>query len=291
MHLLIVNPAAGGHQAADIARRATQQISEAGGHVETFVSDRPGHARDHLASTDLVGVSCVVAIGGDGTIFEVVNGLMEHGKTARPCLGVLPAGSGNSLAEELEMGRLDIALNRLLAGKTRQIDLLRLDIDGRVSHSINVLGWGAVAEITRRSEPLRFLGGARYTVAALRELCRWRLRYPEIDIDGVRGEWLMGMACTTRFVGAGMMMAPRAELDDGLVDLVLVNVAGRVRLLGMLLAVFKGKHINSPLVEYRQVQTFRLDLADGTHLVLDGEIVRARRVDAEVLPSALELIS
>ncbi|MBJ01844.1 MAG: hypothetical protein CMK00_03115 [Planctomycetes bacterium] len=291
MYLFIVNPFAGGRRAQRVAEQAAARLRDAGKAVEIFITERAGHGRAHVAEVDLSSVAGVVAVGGDGTVLEVVEGLMERAASERPPLGLLPAGSGNSMAVELGMAQAAVALERLVAAKTRPLDLLQLDVDGVFMHSMNVVGWGAVAKINRRSEPLRFLGSARYTLAALREICRWRLTYPAVAIDGAPGEWLMGTACITRFVGSGMMMAPRALLDDGLVDLVLVRAAGRFKLLGMLLAVFKGKHVNSPLVDYRQVTTFSLELDAGSFLVLDGEILPARRVEARVLPAALSLIA
>ncbi|MAE28663.1 MAG: diacylglycerol kinase family lipid kinase [Planctomycetota bacterium] len=291
MQLLIINPIAGGRRARQVAGRAKDRIEAAGGTVRELLTERAGHGREHVATADLAGVTSVVAVGGDGTVLEVVEGLMERAPEERPALGLLPAGSGNSLAVELDMADEARATARLLAGETRSLDLLHLTVDGQAMHSMNVLGWGAVAEINRRSEPMRFLGGTRYTLAALREICRWRLSYPAVAIDGVAGEWLMGTACITRFVGSGMMMAPSAKLDDGLVDLVLVRAAGRFKLLGMLLAVFKGKHVNSPLVDYRQVAGFSLELDAGSYLVLDGEILPARSVEARVLPGALRLLA
>ena len=121
---------------------------------------------------------------------------------------------------------------------------------------------------------------------------RPRLRRPEFSIDGrpAEGRYLLGAACNTRHVGSGMCLAPGARLDDGLLDLVLIQHAFRPRLARLLTQVFSGAHAGSPLVEERRAARFELELGPDEELLLDGELYSTDRARVDVLPAALELL-
>ena len=174
----------------------------------------------------------------------------------------MPAGSGNALALDLGWRTPIDAARRLVAGTTRRIDVARVDIDGRILHSVNVLAWGAAARIDARAERLRWVGGARYTLAAAIELLSPRLRPAGALVDGQRRpDDLLGIACNTRYSGRGMLVAPAAELDDGLLDLITFRLGPRLRLARLLRSVFAGGHVDSPLVTCARADRIDLPLS------------------------------
>lgn len=290
--LLIANPRAGSGAAESIAESVRMDLVERGLAPELRLTEGPGHAREMARAAGGAGWSGIGVAGGDGTLHEVVNGLME-GEGADPLpLGLLPAGSGNSLARDLGIGRAEEGARRMVAGRTRRIDLMELRLDGRALFSFNAIAWGAAARIADRAERLRWARGARYTLAAVLELLRPRQRDQGGCIAGEeRGNWLLGSATVTRYTGNGMLIAPRAVLDDGLIDLVQVSRAWRPRLARILLEVFEGEHASSDLVSYRQVRGFGLDLDPGSRIMVDGELLGARRVEVEVRERALPIFA
>ena len=234
----------------------------------------------------------MVAFGGDGTVHEVVHGLMGRPAEGRPALGVMPCGTGNSLARDLGLRTWRDAAASLRQGLTRPIDLARVEVDGRTRYCINVVGWGAVARINRRAERLRWAGDRRYDLASVLELLQPRPLPPAGAVRrGQPEDMLLGLACLTEHTGRGMRMAPGAELDDGLVDVVEIRRGSRVRLATLLGRVYRAAHLRSPLVEVTRVSTLQLELEPGGFVVLDGEPVLAHELALEVLHRALTVIA
>ncbi len=274
----IVNPAAGGGRAADALARARSALSP----IEVHNTAGPGHAEELARSLDFAAARALVVVGGDGTLYEAVNGLFARQERERPPLGILPAGTGDALARDLGVATPSSSLEALLAGHTRAIDVGCVEIDGRTRYVTSVVGWGAFARINLRAERLRWTRWARYEAAAL------------VEIVGPRpsaGGPLLGVACLTSHTGRGMLLAPDARLDDGLADLVEVASCGRLRLLGLLAGVFRGRHTRSSAVSIRRVSELSLELEEGAHLVLDGEALPARKLSFQVLPGALTVLA
>jgi diacylglycerol kinase (ATP) len=243
----IVNPRAGRRRAGATLRAVRAQLERSAA-LEVLETERAGHARELARELDLERCLGVCAVGGDGTLFEVLGGIFERADGARPTLGVIPAGSGHSLALDLGVARAEDAARCIAAGARRAIDVARVELDGRVLHSVNVLAWGAGARINARAERLRWAAGARYDLAAVLELLRPRLGHAGARLDGECGEHLLlGTASITRHAGRGMRVAPDAVLDDGLIDIVTIARGARLALARMLASVRSGAHVASPL--------------------------------------------
>lgn len=288
--LLVANPRAGSRSALALARAVVPRLAMAGCSVEVRPTERRGHALEIARAA--TGFDAVVAVGGDGTLHEVVAGLMELPGHERPRAGLIPAGSGNSLAFDLGISNPDEGVRRVAAGSVRSIDLARAQVDGSRIWSVNVLGWGAVARINARAERLRWAARQRYTLAALAELMRPRLPHGGARVDGQPAEdWLFGTASISAVIGRGMRIAPRARVDDGQLDLVRVRRGSRLALARVLEGVFRGTHVDSSLVDYRQVKGFELALEPGSQLLVDGDLMPAREVSVAVEPAALALLA
>ncbi len=289
----IVNPRAGARSGLAMLERVRPRLEAGGWTLAVAETERPGHAVE-LARGAVKdrGADAIAAVGGDGTLHEVVNGLAALPRDTRLPIAVIPAGSGNSLCADLGTTDPERAVARLVEGASRAIDLCRIDLDGRTLWAINVVGWGAVVRINRRAERMRWAVGARYTLAALIELTRPRLEDADATVDAEPpAAWLFGTASISQHIGKGMRIAPRALLDDGKLDLLRVRRGPRLALARLLRAVYDGGHLASPLVDYRQVERLTLDLGPGGTLLVDGELLSARRARLQVAQSELELLA
>jgi diacylglycerol kinase (ATP) len=325
--LVVLNPHAG-RGAASRAWAGAEPILRAAGCTPRVVeTQRPGHARELLAELPHVARDAVVVVGGDGTLHEAINGLMAAG-TPRPPLGLIPAGTGNSLATDLACLDPAQAARAIVEGKTRPLDVMKVQIspapdDGgagaaaapeppRTLYAFNIVGWGLAADAGARAQWLRqrvpWLGSHRYAVANVLELMRrrvWPARLRLISGDGteetLRGGLVMVLACNTQHTGAGMRIAPRARLDDGLLDLIIVPKVSRARLLTLMHRIPSGRHLEAPELRYRQVAKFELveekagDALGGAgwRLNVDGEILREAQtpfLEVSVRPGALNLL-
>lgn len=290
--VVLLNPRGGGRRGERLWAEVEPVLRAGGLALELHRTQRPGHARELARELELEAGSALCALGGDGTIHEVVNGIMERDGDSRPGLAVLPGGSGNALMHDLAALDPREAVRRILGGRRRKLDVVRVTHPGGTLHAFNMIGWGLVADIGVRSEQLRWLGASRYGLASVLEVC-WRSpRHARLELPGetLEGELRFVFAGNTRHTGAGMRLTPEARIDDGLLDLIVVRGGTRAALLGLLARLGKAAHLSSPLVTQRRVSRFRLEAADEGPLNIDGELTAGAPFEARVIPGAIELL-
>lgn len=290
--VVVVNPRSGKQRGLAILDRVKPVFAAAGIELDVRVTQRPGHAREIARTLELTGVDGLCAIGGDGTVHEVADGLMQRGEPISVPLGIIPAGTGNTLALHLQCDDPLEAAQRIVAGSTQPLDVVRVTLSDEVVFCVDVVGWGAVAEINATAERLRFLGPPRYGAAALWQILRAKRRRATLILDAqtIDDEFLFVMACNPKFTGSGMKLAPRAEIGDGKLDVVVVRRATRWQMLKLFSKVFDGSHLDLEFVEYHQVRSFAIASQYHDPLDLDGEMKGHTPMSAEVLPSALRIL-
>lgn len=292
---LIANPVAGRGRAVAAAERAARDLTAAGHEASLALSEHHGHAQA-LAAAAASECDALLAVGGDGTLHEVANGLLDVHAEHAVALAILPSGSGDSYAKDLGLATPEEALERVLTGARRRVDVAELELvngsETRSCFAIHMLAWGAAARIDRRAEALRWTGRLRYDLSTLVELVRLAPlpAAPRVDGTACLGE-LLGVASLTQHSGRGMRLAPEAQLDDGLLDLVQLARGPRFALARLFLQLLRGARLSSPLLASRQQPALDLELWPGAELVLDGELVRAERVRARMIPRAVQLLA
>ncbi len=289
---LVVNPRSGGGLGQAALDEVKPVLTAAGIEPAIHLTQRPRHARHLAESLDLAECQALGLVGGDGTVHEVVNGLMRRAEPPPVPLAIIPAGTGNTLSEHLGCGDPVEAARRILAGRTAPLDVLRVATSGEVVYCVDHLGWGASADINRTAERLRRLGRLRYALATLWQLRRPRARPARVVLDGrgVAGEWLLAIACNPKFAGRGMLVAPRADLADGRFDLVVLRLASRLQLLRLFAKVYDGSYLALGHTEYHQVRSFAIVTPGHDALEMDGEMTGTTPLTAEVVPAALRIV-
>ena len=235
--------------------------SEYTGYIKQFCQDVAKHQK-------------MIIIGGDGTFHEAINGLMLNINLESLTVGFLPGGTGNSFMYDLNAETYSKALLKILNGKTKKIDILELDLNNKKEYAFNIVGWGLVSDINILSEKLRFLGSSRYTLASIYYIFRKKTRYAQLTIDGHarKDNYIFIMCLNTIHTGKGMKAAPRALLDDGLLDIILVDAKISIwNLIFLLPKIFTGKHIYSKYVEYIQAKKIKIKPKKNEMLNVDGE--------------------
>jgi diacylglycerol kinase (ATP) len=290
---IIMNPRGGSGRATGILEQVRPVFAAAGTELEVHTTTGRGHASEIAATLDLRSCTGVCSIGGDGTNHEVVCGLMRRANPAEVPLGIIPGGTGNSLAQHLNCLDPVSAAKKIVLGNIVPLDVARVSSEDGVEHSINIVGWGAAVDINRTAERLRWLGSVRYSLASLWEILRARCRPLQLTLDGEMTEdkFHMVLACNTRFTGKGMQLAPRARLDDHRLDVIIVRRATRVQMLQLFSRVFDGSHVDLPFVEYRQVTTLELSSPGCEPLNIDGELKRNLPIRVEMVPAALRIFA
>jgi len=290
---IVVNPQGGTKQGLSVLDRVKPIFKDAGIELDVRTTQHQGHASEIAQSLDLEASAGICVIGGDGTVHEVADGLMQRGEPISIPLGIIPAGTGNTLAEHLQCKDPLEAARRIVAGTIRPLDVIRVTLKDRIVYCVDLVGWGAVADINCTAEKWRLLGLTRYTAATLWQVLRAKRRRAKLVLDGqiFAGEFLFVVACNPKFAGPGMMLAPHAELGDGKIDVIVVRNATRWEMLKMFTKVFDGSHLNLKFVEYHQVRSFAIESETHDPMDLDGEMKGHAPMTAEVLPSALSIFA
>lgn len=270
-------------------RAALEQLAS----VDLHLTQAAGDARAWLAQADLGEYDGVIAAGGDGTLFEVLNGLYAHPPGQRPPLGVVPVGTGNAFARDLGLAPGDWEKGiKIIAGqKTRFFDTGMVESASGTFHFLNIIGAGLPGDVMQSSQRLKVFGRAAYTVATLWKALQMHCRPLKITLDGeeLERDSLFIEISNTRYTGTSFLIAPGAEPDDGLLDVTLVSRLSRFRVLQLFPSIYKGKHVEYDEVETFQAREIRIESAEALPLAPDGELEGLTPVTVRCLHRDLEL--
>ena len=296
-HLAIVNGAAGGGRCAALAPAALARLRGMGVAIDEVHTAAPGDAsriaRDAYAS----GVRRFVAVGGDGTSYEIINGLMPDAVGAapadRPCLGFLPLGTGNSFLRDFSERGAEDAIEAIARGRMRVCDVIRLDHDEGELYYLNLLSLGFVADVAvMANRRFKKFGALGYGIGVVLETASLSTRRIRMRLDGGR-LWEQDSTfvsfCNSRYTGGKMMMAPYADTADGKVDIVLAAPMGRLTLLRAFPRIFAGTHVHLPSITCSQARSVEFEISEPIDLMIDGEVERHRPLRLTVVPSAIDV--
>ena len=295
-YLAIVNPAAGGGRTRKLLAPALDRLRGSGLQIEIRETSALGHATEiaHQAWTE--GYRKFISVGGDGTSFEIVNGLFPQAANAEtPTLAFLPLGTGNSFLRDFSDQGVDYAMESLIAGRSRECDVLRLTHKDGVLCYVNILSIGFSADVaTLRARRFSSWGELGYQAAIFICLTRFRRRpFPlsvdrEPDVD--RRPCLFLTFNNSKFTGGTMMIAPTADTNDGLIEYVRWGPIGRIGLIRNLPRLYDGTHIQHPLAEVRKVRRVDFQLNSPVDVMIDGEVLTLHCQSLDVLPGALNVM-
>ncbi len=301
--LWLVNPAAGGGRAERLWDRLVATDPELRKAWVIRTSDPAAAAREldeHLkhraTGAESPPIERIVAVGGDGTIHLAANRLLHLGLAHHVALGLIPAGTGSDLARSLGLPRRPKrALEILRTGKPQPLDAIEVETsDGRRSYSINIASAGLSGLVNQKVNALPRKSSLAYLAGTLSALRSYRAVNCRVEVDGEpwwQGPILLLAIANGRFFGKGMKVAPQAQLQDGLADIVLVKGMPRWRLLLQLPRVYLGTHLSSPFVVWARGREVHLDpLEPLPRFDLDGESMASGQARVRVLPDALRFL-
>jgi diacylglycerol kinase (ATP) len=296
-YLAIVNPAAGGGRSRKLLGPALERLRTGGIAVEVAETQDPCDATRIAREAYGRGWRRFIAVGGDGTSYEVVNGLFpEAGAGERPTLGFLPLGTGNSFLRDFSDRGLEHAIESLIAARTQPCDVLRMRHRGGTIHYINLLSVGFPADVaTLRARRFSGHGELGYVISIFLGLAQLHRRPFPVRVDGEkefdRRRCLFLTFNNSKFTGGTMMIAPKAEVDSGLIEYVRWGAIGRLGLIRNLPRLYDGTHIEHPLAERKAVRRVEFDLEAPVDVMVDGEVLTLYCEELDVLPGALNVVA
>jgi diacylglycerol kinase (ATP) len=301
--LTIINPAAGGGRCRKLVGQALQRLRAGGVVLETVETVAAGEATRIAREGYARGYRKFLAVGGDGTSYEVVNGLFPEALSAPldgdreriPTLGFLPLGTGNSFLRDFDDQGVEYAMTALLERRSRACDVLRLTHADGVLHYINLLSVGFAADVNiLRSRRFKNSGQLGYWASILLGLAQLKRRPFPVRVAGEkefdRRSCLFLSFNNSKFTGGTMMIAPAAATDDGLIDFVRWGPIGRAGLVRNLGGLYDGTHVRHRLAESKKTQRIEFDLEGPIDVMVDGEALTLHCQAIDVLPSALKVV-
>src|SRR5579863_9546503 len=289
-YLAIVNPAAGGGRSRKLLGPALDRLQAGGLEVKVASTHGPGQATEIAREAYERGVRNFIAVGGDGTSYEVVNGLYPQAlSTERPTLGFLPLGTGNSFLRDFSDRGVEHAIESLLAGRSRACDVMRLRHRTGVIYYINLLSMGFSADVaTLRARRFSAWGELGYVTSIFLTLAKFNRRPFPVRVEGDAGfddrRCLFLTFNNSKFTGGTMMIAPKAQIDDGLIEYVRWGPIGRVGLIRNLPGLYDGTHVQHRLAERKAVRRIEFDLDAPIDVMVDGEVLTLHCEELDVLP-------
>jgi diacylglycerol kinase (ATP) len=296
---LIVNPAAGHGRGETCFRRLEGRLVGAIPGLEVRISEHPGHAVELGRKAAEDGVGRVLCLGGDGTVYEVVNGLWAGGAGLSAVeVGPIPAGTGNSFLRDFGVTGAEEALANILAGRRHRVDLVSFEYRSAGGTerrlALNIIGVGLIADILKlTNERLKGFGALGYSIAVLVRLARGIDNRIVIEADGrawtVRDSALV--ISNSKYTGGGMKIAPAADVADGRADLVVFRGVNRREIVAIFSRVFSGSHIRHPKVETSVASSLAVTGDPPLRVMADGELLGETPLRARVLPGALTILA
>jgi diacylglycerol kinase (ATP) len=297
--LLLLNPAAGkgkGKKQFNAVRSALENKFK---NLEVKVSEYPGHMVEISRNAVENGFQRIISIGGDGTPFEIINGIYAHGKLAHEIeLGMIPAGTGNSFLRDFDSASPGIWVENILKGKTRKVDVVEFTYhkEGKPvkSYYINIMGIGLIADILKlTNEKLKFLGSLGYSAAVLVRLFKGMNNRMTVTVDNEAFELKNSalVISNSRYTGGKMKIAPMADTGDGKVDMVVFNEVNRREIIDIFIKVFKGAHVDHPKVKVFSGSEMGVDAEPRQLIMADGELLGETPMTLKVLPGQLKILT
>jgi len=297
---LMVNPFSGKKKGEKIASQASAMFEENGISVTMHLSTYSGELIQLAAGLTTNESDIVAVVGGDGSLSEVVTGLMQAGSKCR--VGLIPAGTGNSMANDLGLKSTEDAVARICAGHYQALDLAKVDMvaglpgneNGELTrYSANLVTWGLGVDSTIKAEGMRWMGPMRYDVGILMAIMANNRRQASLTIDGhvFEDDFTLFLIQNSQTGGSLLPLAPGASLDDGWMDIGILKKMKR----GEILKAFgqlkkEGRHVFHPKVDYHRFKTLEISTPKPTAINVDGENIGSTPLKMEVMQGALKII-
>jgi YegS/Rv2252/BmrU family lipid kinase len=293
--LAIVNPAAGGGRSAKLAGAQLARLKAKGLRVDAIASMAPGHAVQLAREAYDQGYRRFLAVGGDGTAHEIINGIFSReGHTDRVELGFLPMGTGNSFLRDFTDKGAESSIEALFAGRKRRVDVFRLRHATGTIYSFNLLSVGFTADVgALANRRFKAFGHFGYLLGVFVRVLQLKRRSFKLRSDA-ETSWddrrcLFLAFNNSKYTGGTMMIAPTADPTDGYIEFVRWGPIGRLGLLKMLPRLYDGTHTQHPLAETRRVKQVEFSLDAPVDVMIDGEIVTVNIQTLDTLPGAMDV--
>ncbi|MDP3580392.1 MAG: diacylglycerol kinase family lipid kinase [Ignavibacteria bacterium] len=289
----INNPAAHGGKGAKYFSLIKNELDKNNISYEAVETKYAGHGTELVNNLDFTKYDALVVSGGDGTLFETINGYFANKSAKRIPIGVIPIGRGNAFARDIDLHpeNWKDAVKAVAVGKTKFVDVGLFKTNNKQFYFINILGFGFVTDVAKTAFKLRAMGHLSYILGVLYRTISLKEYKLKMEADGkvYERENVFAEISNTRYTGKDFFMAPAAIIDDGLLDITLLNKLSRIRLLQALPKIFTGDHVKMNEVECFKAKHIKIETEPRKLLTPDGQLMESTPIEIECLPKAIEV--
>jgi len=292
--LLIYNPFAGHGKAKKIFPEIEKELIRKDVKFDIQFTEYRGHAVELVRDADISSYDGVVAAGGDGTLFEVINGIYknDYKKKHKIPIGVLPIGTGNAFCRDigLKTDEWKDAIALIAGEKTRLVDVGKIITHGQIYYYLNIVGLGFVSDVNKDAHKLKIFGNLSYTLGVIYEIIKLNNYDLEMILDGkvYNRKNIFVEISNTRYT-ANFLMAPDAKIDDGYLDITLLNKTTRRNVLKAFPKIFTGEHIFVDSIETFKAKKIEIKTSIPKVLTPDGELLGLTPITVECLHKAVSV--
>lgn len=290
--LLVFNPHAASRRASKLLKPILEEFKIHNIDVSLRVTRHQNHGIEIVIEEDLEKYDAIIAAGGDGTLFDVVNGLFRRKDNIAIPIGIIPIGTGNAFARDLDLNTNNIkkAIELVAGFKTMKVDVGYFNTAGEDHYFMNILGLGFVADVAKTSYRLKWMGNIAYTLGVLWEMIFLKKYDLKITIDDVEyNEKNTFVEISNSRYTSNFLMAPNAEIDDGLLDITLLNGVSRIKMIKAFPKIFTGEHIHLEEVKTFKAKDIKIQTKKAKILTPDGELFGITPIDVKCLPGAIRM--
>jgi YegS/Rv2252/BmrU family lipid kinase len=293
--LLILNPVAGKGKGKKNFNIIHNLLKEKFRNIEIIISEYRGHISKISGNAIKDGFKRILTIGGDGTPYEVINGIKTKEELKNIEIGMIPAGTGNSFLRDFVDINYKKIIDRIKSGKTRYVDVIEIEYgkEKKRKYYLNILGVGLIADILKlTNEKLKFMGELGYSVSVLTHIFKGlknkiKMRYDKESIELKNSAMVIS---NSKYTGGKMKISPLSDTQDGKVDIVIFDEVSRIDIIKIFAGVFKGSHLNHKKVKHIRASEIEIEATPQLLLMADGELLNQTPLKLTVLPKALKIL-
>ena len=292
--LCIFNPKAGGGKANKQLDKLRSLFIKYHIDADIKISQHKHHATEIIKEIELSAYEALIAAGGDGTFYDVVNGYMFHPRPYDLPLGIIPIGTGNSLSKDVSSQHTDLEhFVSIIANKhSIPMDLGKAVTGEKTLYFANILGFGLSTDVTLTAAKYKFFGNMAYTIGVLINTIKLKSYKLNMILDGKSYDLdnTFVTICNSKYAGSDYLMAPKASISDGKLDVIIVDKIGRIELLQTFSKIFDGSYIQNPHVQYIQASEMRFEAQNEKITSPDGELCGKLPVEITCDKHAIRLL-
>ena len=289
---VIYNPYAAFGRAKKLLPKIEEAFRRKKIEAEIKFTEYPKHAIEIVAGLDFSQYDGLAVVGGDGTLFEVINGYFKNKSQKKIPLGVIPIGTGNAFSRDLGLRTNDYLQAIDIIGRNNPLgtDVARFHTNGEDYYFINILGMGFITDVQEIGLKFKFLGNFSYTIGVLHQMIFLKRYNIKIEADGVvkEGKNIFIEISNTRYT-SNFLMAPNASFDDGFLDVTILNPVSTFKMLTYFPSIFTGKHIYKKEIDSFKAKHIRVETETPKSLAPDGEVFGSSPVEIDCIHKAIEI--